>query len=412
MRKALIAAAAVAVLALVVWASLRDAGGRGSPVELAAAERRTISSTVKATGEITPERKVAISAKVIGEIIKLPVKEGDVVTPGQLLVEIERDLYEAARDQAKAALEQTQVSLERLQVQLADAQRTLRRTSSLKESGLASQQDLDAAQLAADSAEVEVRAQGHSVEQYRSALRRAEDDLARTSIRSPMDGIVIQLDAERGETVVPGNTNLPGSVIMTIADMSRLLAEVEVSEVDVVQVALGQPAKILIDALGEDKPQHGHVVEIATSGRKDAALGTIRFQVKVAIDDPDPQLRPAMTAKVNIVTATHDDALAVPIQAVVKRTLDDTGKEVRGSKAKGLQEREVVYTLVDGKAKAAPVKTGIADEVWVEIPDGLSEGDTVVAGPYRTLKDLHDGDAIREQKPDERAADAKPEKDG
>ncbi len=412
MRKALIGAAAVAVLALVVWASLRDAGGRGSPVELAAAERRTISSTVKATGEITPERKVAISAKVIGEIIKLPVKEGDVVRQGELLVEIESDLYEAARDQAKAALEQTQVSLERLRVQLADAQRTLRRTSSLRESGLASQQDLDAAQLAADSAEVEVRAQGHAVEQYRSALRRAEDDLARTSIRSPMDGIVIQLDAERGETVVPGNTNLPGSVIMTIADMSRLLAEVEVSEVDVVQVALGQPAEILIDALGDDKPQHGHVVEIATSGRKDAALGTIRFQVKVAIDDPDPQLRPAMTAKVNIVTATHDDALAVPIQAVVKRTLDDTGKEVRGTKAKGLEEREVVYTLIDGKAKAVPVETGIADEVWVEILDGLSAGDTVVAGPYRTLKELHDGDAIREQKPDERAADSTTEQDG
>jgi len=227
-----------------------------------------------------------------------------------------------------------------------------------------------------------------------------------------MDGIVIQLDAERGETVVPGNTNLPGSVIMTIADMSRLLAEVEVSEVDVVQVALGQPAEILIDALGDDKPQHGHVVEIATSGRKDAALGTIRFQVKVAIDDPDPQLRPAMTAKVNIVTATHDDALAVPIQAVVKRTLDDTGKEVRGTKAKGLEEREVVYTLIDGKAKAVPVETGIADEVWVEILDGLSAGDTVVAGPYRTLKELHDGDAIREQKPDERAADSTTEQDG
>jgi HlyD family secretion protein len=412
MRKALIGAAAVAVLALVVWASLRDAGGRGSPVELAAAERRTISSTVKATGEITPERKVAISAKVIGEIIKLPVKEGDVVRQGQLLVEIERDLYEAARDQAKAALEQTQVSLERLQVQLADAQRTLRRTSSLEENGLSSQQDLDAAQLAADSAEVEVRAQRHAVEQYRSALRRAEDDLARTSIRSPMDGIVIQLDAERGETVVPGNTNLPGSVIMTIADMSRLLAEVEVSEVDVVQVALGQPTEVLIDALGDDKPQRGHVVEIATSGRKDAALGTIRFQVKVAIDDPDPQLRPAMTAKVNIVTATHDDALAVPIQAVVKRTLDDTGKEVRGTKAKGLEEREVVYTLVDGKAKATPVETGIADEVWVEILDGLSDGDKVVAGPYRNLKELHDGDAIHEQEPDEHAADSTTEQDG
>jgi len=412
MRKALIGAAAVAVLALVVWASLRDAGGRGAPVELAKAERRTISSTVKATGEITPERKVAISAKVIGEIIALPVKEGDEVHRGQLLVEIERDLYEAARDQARAALQQAQVSLERLQVQLADAQRTLRRTSALRQNGLASQQELDAAQLAADSAEVEVKAQRHAVEQYRSALRRAEDDLARTSIRSPMDGIVIQLDAERGETVVPGSTNLPGSVIMTIADMSRLLAEVEVSEVDVVQVAIGQPAEILVDALGDDRPQHGHVVEIATSGRKDATLGTIRFQVKVAIDDPDPQLRPAMTAKVNIVTATHDDALAVPIQAVVKRTLADDGTELRGSKAKGVEEREVVYRMVDGKAKAVPVKTGIADEVWVEIVDGLADGDQVIAGPYRTLKELHDGDAVREQKPGEGAPDPTPGQDG
>ncbi len=415
MKKVVTAVALVAAIGVVLWLSLHDAGKRGAEVELAAAERRAVSSEVKATGEITPERKVEISAKVVGEIIHLPVKEGDAVRSGQLLVEIEGDLYEAARDQARAAAEQAEVSLKRLRVQLDDARRTLGRTRALQAEGLTSQEALDVAEVTAESAAVEVEAQGFAVEQARSALRRTEDDLARTRIRSPMDGTLIQLDAEQGETVVPGSTNLPGSVIMTIADMSRLLAEVEVSEVDVVDCRLDQPAEVIVDALGEDRPQRGHVVEIATSGRKDAALGTIRFTVKVALDDPDPALRPAMTAKVNITTATREDALAVPIQAVVKRTFDEAGKEVWGDKAKGLDEREVVYVMTDGKAAVRAVTTGIADDVRVEILDGLAEGAQVVAGPYRTLKELRDGEAIREQdeaKKDDSAARQDEPEDG
>jgi HlyD family secretion protein len=209
-----------------------------------------------------------------------------------------------------------------------------------------------------------------------------------------MDGIVIQLDAEKGETVVPGSTNLPGSVIMTVADMSTLLAEVEVSEVDVVDVALGQQAEVTVDALGTDL-QRGRVAEIATSGRKDAALGTIRFRVKVALDDPHPNLRPAMTAKVAILTATSEQALTVPIQAVVKRALGEDGKELKGSSAKGIDKKDVVYRVEDDKAQAHTVTTGISDELWVEIKDGLQGGDEVVIGPYRTLKNLHSGDAVK-----------------
>jgi HlyD family secretion protein len=335
MKKALIVAGVIVVLALVVWASLRDTGPRGEEVEVGAVERRTISSRVKATGEITPERKVEISAKVVGEIIALPVVEGQQVKAGQLLLEIERDLYESARDQARAALRQAEVSVHRQEVQLADAERTLRRNRELIADGLVSEEALDAAELAVATVKVELEAQQHLIEQYRSALQRAADDLARTTILSPMDGTVIQLNAEQGETVVPGSTNLPGSVILTVADMSVLLAEVEVSEVDVVNVELGQEAEITVDALGE-AVQKGRVVEIATSGREDPALGTIDFAVKVAIDDPDPRLRPAMTAKVDILTATKDDALIVPIQAVVKRRFNASGEEVEGSEAKGL----------------------------------------------------------------------------
>jgi len=406
MKKTLIVIGVLVVLALVIWASLRDSGPRGTEVEVQAVELRTVSSRVKATGEITPETRVDISAKVVGEIINLPVVEGQDVRSGQLLLEIESDLYESARNQARAAVRQAEVSVRRQEVQLADARRNMRRTKELIADGLVSQEALDTAQLALDTAMVEVEAQQHSVEQYRSGLQRAEDDLARTTIRSPMDGTVIQLNAEQGETVVPGSTNLPGSVIMTVADMSVLLAEVEVSEVDVVNAALGQEAEVKVDALGTE-PQKGHVVEIATSGRRDPTQGTIRFRVKVALDDPDPSLRPAMTAKVDILTATSNDAMTAPIQAVVKRTLDDQGEEVKGTAAKGIEESEVVYVIADGEAAARAVETGISDELYVEIIAGLTDGQEVVIGPYRTLKNLHAGDAVKieEKKDDDESAE-------
>jgi HlyD family secretion protein len=220
-----------------------------------------------------------------------------------------------------------------------------------------------------------------------------------------MDGVLIQLNVEQGETVVPGSTNLPGSVLMVVADMSRLLAEVEVSEVDVVDVELGQTTEVTVDALGEDRPQRGEVVEIATSGRKDASQGTIRFRVKVAIDDPDPALRPAMTAKVDILSATSEDALAIPVQAVVRRTLDEDGDEIRGTAAKALDERDVVYVVADGDASVRPVTTGVSDVLWVEITDGLSDGDEVIVGPYRTLKKLKDGDPVHIEEPREDNSD-------
>jgi len=412
MKKPLIATAIVALIALIIWASVRDRKPRGSTVEIQAAERRSVSSRVKATGEITPEKKVEISAKVVGEIISLPVVEGQGVSDGQLLVEIERDLYEGARDQARAALRQTEVSSQRLEIQLADARRNLRRVERLHDDQLVSLEALDQAQLAVDTAEVEIRAQQHAIDQYRSALKRATDDLARTTIRSPMDGVLIQLNAEQGETVVPGSTNLPGSVIMIVADMSTLLAEVEVSEVDVVNVQLGQAAEVTVDALGADEPQPGHVVEIATSGRRDPTQGTIRFRVKVALDDPDPALRPAMTAKVDILTATSEDALTVPIQAVVKRVVDTEGEEIRGSAAKGQNKIDVVYIVAEGETTIRPVITGVSDVLHVEITEGLTEGEEVVIGPYRTLKKLKAGENVRAEEKKTDDDDAEDEESG
>jgi HlyD family secretion protein len=187
---------------------------------------------------------------------------------------------------------------------------------------------------------------------------------------------------------------------MTVADMSTLLAEVEVSEVDVVDVELGQKAEVTVDALGIDEPEIGRVVEIATSGRKDPAQGTIRFRVEVELEEPSPDLRPAMTAKVDILTATSEDALTVPVQAVVKRAVDDDGEEVRGSAAETMEECDVVYVIVDGKTAIRRVTTGVSDVLHVEITEGLTEGEEVVIGPYRTLKTLASGESVRAEKKD------------
>ena len=170
--------------------------------------------------------------------------------------------------------------------------------------------------------------------------------------------------------------------------------EVEVSEVDVVDIELGQEAEVHVDALVTE-PKNGRVVEIATSGRRDPTQGTIRFRVKVAIEDHDPSLRPAMTAKVDILTATSENAITAPIQAVVKRKLDDEGKEVKGSAARGIEESDVVYIIEDGEAAAVTVETGISDELYVEIVNGIDEGQEVITGPYRTLKNLKAGDAVK-----------------
>lgn len=408
MKKILIAVGVVVVLAAMVWASLSGKSEKGKAVEVGKVERRDLSSRVKATGEITPERKVDVSAKVVGEIIDLPVKEGDAVRSGQILVQIERDLYVSARDRVHAGLRQIEVSQERLRIQLDDAERTLNRVRELQTQGFARQDELDAAEVAVATARVEIEAQVYAIQQQRSALRSAEEDLARTTIRAPMDGVIISLNAEKGETVVPGSTNLPGSVILTVADMSHLLAEVDVGEVDVPRMKLEQSAEIRVDALG-DKILHGRVVEIASSGTNVSGQDVIRFPVKIALAEIDPTLRPSMTAKVDILTASAERAISVPIQTVVKRRLDGEGNELKADKSTEIEPTDVVYLFDDGKAKLRKVETGISDALHVEIKAGLEPDEELIVGPYRTLKNLSQDDDVRRE--EKKAKSKKSDKD-
>jgi HlyD family secretion protein len=390
MKKWLILLAVAVVLGAVVFASLRNNGGQGLQVETAEVSRRTIVARVKASGNISPRKKVEIQSKVIGEIVALPFREGEAVKAGDVVVEIEKKLYQAACDQAKAALEQARVQLERAQAELANAELQAQRIERLFAEGVVSERDRDQARLALEQAQVAVRAQERAIEQARFAYRRALEDLDRTTIRSPMDGVVVSRRVEVGETAIMGTTNFPGSVLMVIGDLSELVAEVEVPERDVVQLALGQEASVKVDALpGEVFP--GRLVEIASSGNKMGDV--VKFKVRVALDHPDARLKPEMTAKVEIVTKKVENALAVPQQAVQTRFLDEQGKEVFAKPTP--REEQVVYLFAGGKARRQTVKTGVQDELYVEILEGLTGGEEVIVGPYKVLRTLKDGDRVQ-----------------
>jgi len=393
MKRIAIGAALVVVLALVLFASLRGSGGKGVEVEVEEVARRTVAARVKASGEINPRRKVEIQSKVIGEIVALPVVEGQAVAAGQVVVEVEKKLYQAARDQARGALEQARVNLERARVELASAERELRRIQDLRADGVVSEQAVDQARLAYDSAEIAVRAQQETIRQAESGFQRAVEDLDRTTIRSPIDGTVTALNVERGETAIVGTMGIPGSVLMVVGDLSEMIAEVEVAESEVVSLALGQAAEVTLDALPE-RPMRGRVTEIAASGSKIGDV--VKFMVKVTLDAPEADVRPGMTAKVEITTAVAEDVVAVPQQAVQSRWLDAGGEEVsRREGDESQREATVVYVVEDGTAVRRPVTTGVQDELWAAVEGELAAGETVIVGPYRTLRKLESGERVR-----------------
>ena len=405
MKRILIGAGVAAVVAVVLWLSIGESEGNGPSVDVEKVGRRTVVASVKASGEINPLRKVEIQSKVIGEITAIPVKEGERVKEGQVILQIEKKLYVAARDQARAALDQATVTLQRTEAEVADAKIRLGRAQRLFDQGVVSQESLDQARLAEQTAAIAVKAQQETIHQFQSAYQKAVEDVDRTTIRAPMDGTVTALNVEVGETAIMGTMNYPGSVLMVIGDLSEIVAEVEVAESEVVSLALGQPATVTLDALPDVKIP-GKVLEISSSGTKDGDV--VKFKVKVRLESRDPRIKPGMTAKVEITTATAKDALAVPQQAVQSRWVDEKGKAVTRREGDASQkEISVVYLYRDGKAVQRTVTTGVHDELWVEVSKGLEEGDEVITGPYRTLRAMKDGEDVRRAKPAEAAGDGR-----
>lgn len=387
MKRILITALVLGLLGLVVFASLRTSRGpKGTKVYVEDVRRQDIGRVVKASGEIDPREKVNISAHVVGKIERLYVEEGDLVRKGEPFLDLEKEAYTAARDQWSAQLRKAHTEVRQAEVALADSRNKLGRARRLNQEGILSAEQLEAAELAQANAELRLEDARESVRQAQANLAEAQDDLRKTTIYSPLAGRVIKLNAEEGEVVVSGTMNNPASVIGEIADLSVILANVDVDETEVVLVKPGQKARILVDAL-PDKEYHGRVAEVGNKGFSRTNQPDVTFfDVEILLEDPDEDLRPGMSVRAEVDTAVHPNALVVPIQAVVERDVTEGGAS---------READVVFVVQDGKAVQRVVKTGISDETRVEIVSGVQEKDKVVSGPYRSLRDLDDGDRVQ-----------------
>jgi HlyD family secretion protein len=410
LKKFLIAAVVVLALAVIVIASVRNTRGqKGTKVHVDEARQEALGQIVKASGEIDPRVKVNISAHVIGKIERLFVKEGDRIEKGQPFLQLEKEAFIAERDRWAAQLRRAQTEVQQSQVSLTDTRLKLERAKKLQDEGIITREQLEAAQLAETSAKLRLQDAGEAVEQTEANLVKARDDLGKTTIYAPLSGRVVVLNAEEGEVVVSGTMNNAASVIGTIADLSEILAKVDVDETEIVEVRPGQKATVRVDAL-RNHDYHGHVVEIGSSGfSKPAQPDVTFFHVEILLDDPTEDLRPGMSLRAEIETRPAASTLVVPVQAVVQRA-PGAGKDGKDGKG-GDEEISVVFVVQDGKARQRPVRTGISDETHVEVLDGVKAGEKVVTGPYRALRDLEDGDQVQISTPEKDKKDRKKKDD-
>jgi HlyD family secretion protein len=353
-------------------------------VDVARVERRAVfRSTVTASGEIVAERYADVGSSVMGKLVSLPVKEGDRVRRGQVVARIDSVPASSERDAAAALVRAVDADQAAARARAEDAARALARGKELRGQGLLPQADFDALQATADAASAQADAAARRAVQARAQLARASDLVGKTSIVSPLDGVVTRLPVREGEMVVIGIQNMPGTTLMTISDLAMINAEVKVAEAEILNVRVGQPATVTLEAL-PGRVFAGEVVEVGASALPVVGTGAAarEFKVKVRVEDPQEGLRPGLTGDAEILVGEAKDALAVPLQAVVLR--GEPGKEQSG-----------VFAVEERKARFVPVEIGMIGGLEIEVKQGLAEGREVVAGPWQSLKDLQDGAAIR-----------------
>lgn len=425
MKRWILIGGGVLLLAAIVVANLVRSKAPSVEARFSPVERRDVTATISAPGRVRAVSSVDLSAEVPGRVVELNVEEGDSVRAGDLLLRLDDDQYRSRVEQADAALRSARANLALSEARQEKTKSDLARLQALKEKALASEQAVEQALTDNRVQVADVDSRRQEVSRYEAALADARDNLEKTVYRAPVSGVVSRLNVEKGEIVITGTMNNPGTVILTIADLSQMEVEAEVDETDVVYVRAGQRASITVDAI-PDTTFEGTVSSVGNSGRVQGAGGTdqvINFEVIVRFDHSDPRLKPGMTADIEVQTRTHPGVLAVPIQSLVARSrgrLEDDRKAAAG-KEKGKAQAppdtaslappdsldqedrdkwrkevvEGVYKVVDGEARFVPVETGIADETHIEVRGDLKEGDEVVSGPYKVLRELKEGTRIK-----------------
>ncbi len=410
---------AAVLLAVVIVANVaRQSGGKVVPVQLAKVRREDITSRVRAPGKIEPRTQVKISADIPGKVVHLAVKEGDRVQPGELLLQLDDTQYRSSHSQARAANASAAARLREVESALKVAESSYQRQRALFEQRLLAQSEWDQANTNVESARAAVATAREEVARSQAALEAAADNLSKCRFVAPFDGVVSALNVEQGEIVMIGTMNNPGTQILIVSDLSRMLVKADVDETDVVDIRLGQKAKITVDAL-PDTSFPGTVTEIGNTAKRSftgTSEGQTNFEVKVVFDQNVPEIRPGMTADVEIETATHPKTLGVPIQAVVVRTERELERaSARGKAARrksrragdlaadadtiGRKEKEItgMFVVRDGIAKFVPVRSGIASETVIEVLGDVKEGEPVVAGPYKALRELKPETRVRQE---------------
>jgi|YNPMSStandDraft_1061717.scaffolds.fasta_scaffold00007_4 HlyD family secretion protein len=402
-KKGVIIGIIIAILAIIgILIIVFNRGEQAIAVTVSEVTQRTITQTVSAVGKIEPETEVKISSQTSGEVIFLGVKEGDTVKARQLLARINPDIVETQLEQVKASVEAAKIDIDARTAEKERATNDFYRAKELFEKKFISKQEFDNAKAAYDMALSSYKAALSRYEQAKATLRQYERAMARTSIYSPINGVVTSLSVELGEKVV-GTEMMMGTEMMRVADLNVMNAVVDVDENDIVFVKRGDTAYVEVDAIPNQKFK-GVVIEIGHSA-KVSQLGTqnevTNFSVKIRLIDRDPRFRPGMSCNVEIMTETRENVLSVPLQAV---TIRDYGQNIESNynnsdndtKTTRYRPPQVVFVLEGNKAKMKTVETGISDKGYIEIISGLKLGEKVISGSYQAVsKQLNDGSNVK-----------------
>jgi HlyD family secretion protein len=394
-KKILILMAVVLVILAVVILNLRSQREKTVKVTVEKIKKQDLTSVVSASGEIKPKKNVNISAQVPGRIIKIGVEEGQEVKAGDFLLKLDSTQFEANADRDRNFIQASQAELIQAEARLVRDKSAYDRQTKLFEEELISKDVLEGIKLQYDVSQAQVNAIRFQIKQAEANLKSTMDNLNKTVFNSPINGMITSLKVEEGETAIIGTMNNPGTVLMTIADLSIMEVEVEVDETDVVGVKLGQEANIRVDAFPETVFK-GKVTEIGSSALQKVTGGATTqeakdFKVVVTLENPSQKLKPGLSASADIITAQKKSVMAVPISALVLRDKPAAA----GDRPDAKKEEEGVYAVDSGRVKFAPVEKGISGGMNIEITSGLKENQDIVTGPYAALRELKDGALIK-----------------
>jgi HlyD family secretion protein len=399
----------VLVGAIVATAAARGSN-KGVEVRIEGVESRDLVAAVTASGQVGPRTKVDLSADITGRITRLAIKEGELVKQGQFLLQIDPQQYEAQVQRAEAALANAQASLAQSRANLLQAQRNFERQQEIRKTNpaLVSAQEFEQLETQYEVNQALVKAAEENVKQNEASLKDAKWQLSRTMIYAPMSGRVTRLNVEVGETAIMGTLNRDAATLLTISDMSELETVVRVDETDVSRIAVGDSAVIQIDAFS-DTTFLGRVVEISNSSVNSGATTTtdqaIDYEVTVRILNPPADTRPDFSSTAKIITDTRQQVLSIPIIALTVRENEELANADQSAPARtastpqvGRRDVEGVFVVdADNKVTFRPVKVGIAGEKYFEVLSGLEAGERIVGGTYQAIRELKDGQLVREQ---------------